>query len=253
VTTVRLGGIEDISTVDWYGKMATVFFLAGCNYRCPMCYNGTLLDAKEGMLVNIDVIRRRITENAPIIDGIVLTGGEPTLQAYACIEICRLAKQHDLPVMLDTNGSKPHVVEYLASKGLIQRIALDIKSAMNPVDYPRAAGVKDINVALKVFHTLKIAKKYNIPLEARTTIVPELSDDIKQIRAIGYQLAYYADEYHLQQFDPTNALDPELRSCPFTKKSDLEMLAFAARGGGFDNVFIKTKEDGLEHAFKVSR
>ena len=116
---VRLGGIVDTSTVDWYGKVSTVVFFAGCNFRCPFCQNASLISMGSGKAVSLEYVLDRVRTNRFLLDAVCVTGGEPTLQAEGLMELCRLVKSEGLLTSLDTNGSRPEVVEALISEGLL--------------------------------------------------------------------------------------------------------------------------------------
>jgi len=99
VRWTRLGGITDMSTVDWYGNVSMVVFFAGCNIRCPYCQNSGLLPFDSGEEVDLDYIEERLIigmNPVPQLDAVVFTGGEPLLQPDAVIEAAELVKSHGL-------------------------------------------------------------------------------------------------------------------------------------------------------------
>jgi pyruvate formate lyase activating enzyme len=249
---MRIGGIVDMSTVDWYGNVSLVIFFAGCNFRCPYCQNSGLLPLDSGMQVDIEVIRRRISMNmspVPELDAVVLTGGEPLIQPEAVMEIAKLVKGFDLKLMLDTNGSIPSAVEPLLEAGLVDRVALDIKAPLNQSDYGRVAGLPRGSgpIVEGVEGTLSLCNNYGVEVEARTTVVPTVSDDPAFIRQIADEIRGSCHCYYLQQFDNTgDVLSPELKTrAPPTRERMVE-LAETALNEGVENVFIKTREFGLE-------
>jgi pyruvate formate lyase activating enzyme len=250
--SVRIGGIVDMSTVDWYGNVSLVVFFAGCNFRCPYCQNSALLPLDSGREVDLEVIRRRISMNmspVPGLDAVVLTGGEPLIQPEAVMGIAKLVKGLDLKLMLDTNGSIPSAVEPLLEAGLVDRVALDVKAPLNKSDYRRVAGLTRgaRSIVDGVKGTLSLCNNYGVEVEARTTVAPMVSDDPAFIRRIADEIRDRCYCYYLQQFDNTgDVLSPELKALSPPTREMMVELAETALNEGVENVFIKTREFGLE-------
>ena len=249
---MRIGGFVDMSTVDWYGNVSFIVFFAGCNFRCPYCQNSGLIPLDSGEEVELDTVRRRIEMNlspVPELDAVVLTGGEPLIQQRAVMEVAKLVRDLDLKLMLDTNGSISRSAKPLLEAGLVDRVALDIKAPLNPRDYGRAAGLLGdagtIIEGVKCTHSL--CERHGVEVEVRTTIAPNVSDDIDFIRQIASEIKGRCDCYYLQQFDNTGeVLSPELKALsPPTRERMLD-LAEAALEEGVENVYIKTRASGLE-------
>ena len=248
---MRVGGVIDMSTVDWYGNVSLVVFFAGCNFRCPYCQNSGLIPMDSGEEVNLDYIRQRIQVNmtpVPELDSVVLTGGEPTLQSEAILEVAWLVRELSLKLMLDTNGSVPEVIEPLLEAGLVDRVALDIKAPLKPEDYGKAAGVSHSDeVVANVERTLDLCMEYGVDVEARTTIAPTVTDSERFIREIARDIKDRCAVYYLQQYDNTGeVLNQRLKELAPPSKERLKELAEVALGEGLGNVYIQTREDGLE-------
>ncbi len=245
---MRIGGIVDISTVDWYGNVTLMVFAAGCNFRCHYCQNSSLIPLDSGQEVGVEVIEERIRENRMLLDALGVTGGEPTLQPEALKEVYELARRWDLKTLLDTNGSRPRVIESLLSQGLVDHVALDIKAPLNPGDYCRVIGLRDCRrVVEAVERSLEVCVDYGVSLEIRTTVAPGLSDGEDFIREIARTIKGKYKVYFLQQFNPlTDVLDPELKERGFTSRETLLHLAQVAVVEGLTEVYIKTQEKGLE-------
>jgi pyruvate formate lyase activating enzyme len=248
---LRLGGVVDTSTVDWYGNVSLIVFFAGCNLRCPYCQNSGLIPRDSGEELELDYVRERIQINmspVPELDAVVLTGGEPTLQTDAVYEVARLAREKGLKVMLDTNGSDADAVEGLLKAGLVDRVALDLKAPLNPDDYTKGAGITNAaGIVANVERALDICKEYGVDLEARTTVAPTVTDSDRFIREIASDIKGRCVVYYLQQYDNTGeVLSPELKKLSPPSKERLEELAEIAVSEGLENVYIKTREDGLE-------
>ncbi len=248
---MRIGGVVDLSTVDWYGNVSLIVFFAGCNFRCPYCHNSGLIPMDSGVEVDLDYIRQRILVNmtpVPELDSVVITGGEPTLQAEAVREVAGLVRELGLKVMLDTNGSDAKAIESLLEDGLVDRVALDIKAPLNPTDYARGAGVSNAGgIVANVQRTLDICKEYGVDVEARTTVDPTVTDSERFIREIAGDIRDRCAVYYLQQYDNTGeVLSPRLKELAPPSRERLLELAEVALGEGLGNVYVKTREDGLE-------
>jgi len=165
---MKIAGIQKESFIDYSGKVSVVVFTAGCNYRCPSCHAKTLVDGegqfKESLI--LDYLKNRKSINA-WIDGLVLCGGEPTLQKDL-IPFIKKIKEKDFLIKLDTNGSNYKVLEELFNQKLIDYVALDVKAPISL--YPNVIGRKefDINNFKK---SIQLVAKFP-DYEFRTTIIP---------------------------------------------------------------------------------
>ncbi len=251
-TPIRIGGVTDMSTVDWYTNVSLVVFWAGCNIRCPYCHNSLLIPVDSGTLVDLSYLEDRLQKAMypiPSLDAVVFTGGEPLMQVDAVIEAAKLVKKHGLKLMLDTNGTLYEEAERALKTGLFDRVALDVKSPLNAEAFGRLSQVpvmaeKYVDGILKV---IKLCNEHNIPIEARTTVAPGVSDGEEYIREIARVIKDKTLVYYLQQFDNQgDVLDPELKKKDPTEKELLIKLANIALEEGVTPVYIKTRFDGLE-------
>jgi len=164
-------GLRGTSLVDYPGKLATVVFLGGCNFRCPYCYNVDLvLPERLRELPNLseEEVLAELKRREGFIRGVVLTGGEPTLWGRKLLRFCeRLRAETGLSIKLDTNGSRPEVVVQMLSQGLLDYVALDFKTS--PSRYAELAA--DF---APVAETLEILKTLKGRTEVRITLVPSL-------------------------------------------------------------------------------
>jgi pyruvate formate lyase activating enzyme len=249
---LRLGGITDMSTIDWYGNVSMVVFWAGCNIMCPYCHNSTLIPLDSGTEVDLSLLDERLKQSmnpVPSLDAVVFTGGEPILQTEAVIQAAKLVKKHGLQLMLDTNGTIFDHIENILNTGLIDRVALDVKAPLNPQSTGAVTQVPEMSVehTTSIVKTLVLCKKLGIPVEARTTVAPGVSDSEKHIRQIARNILGYTDVYYLQQFDNQgDVLSPELKDKGPPSRESLISLARAAIEEGVKNVHIKTRFEGLE-------
>ena len=249
---MRIGGFVDMSTVDWYGNVSFVVFFAGCNFRCPYCQNSGLLPLDSGEKVELEAIRERIKLNmspVPELDAVVFTGGEPLLQPEAIMEVAKLVRELGLKLMLDTNGSIPSALGPLLEAGLVGRVALDVKAPLTPEEYRKVAGLGTCCASAieGIKSTLALCNSHGVEIEARTTIAPTLTDNPDLIRQIAKQIRNRCDVYYLQQFDNTGeVLSLKLKSLPPPTRERMVELAKVALQEGVENVYIKTRDFGLE-------
>jgi pyruvate formate lyase activating enzyme len=248
-TRLRVGGITDLSTVDWYGNVSLIIFCAGCNYRCPYCHNSGLIPLDAGREIDLSFLKERFEANKVINDAVVFTGGEPVLQPEAIIEASKLAERHGLKVMLDTNGSVKENIDMVLNSGYIDRVALDVKAPINPIDYGRVTGRPDLGEASveAVENCLNLSKDCSIEMEVRTTVAPGLSDTPEFISKIAERIKGRCDVYYLQQFDNLGeVLSQTLKHEKPPTREAMRSLAREALKTGLRNVFIKTRSNGLE-------
>lgn len=244
---MRLGGVVDTSTIDWYGNVSLVVFFAGCNFRCPYCQNSGLIPLDSGETLGSGYLRERLEKETELLDSIVLSGGEPLLQPEGIRMVCRLADEAGLKVMLNTNGSRPDVLDELLTDGLIDRVALDVKAPLNPESYAAFLGAESWNVPSMVKRSLKICSEWGVEVEARTPIAPGLSDEPGFIQAISEDIRDLCGLNVLQQFDNMGeVLRQDYKSRKTPTKEKLIALAGVASEAGIKNVYIKTLRTGLE-------
>ena len=173
---MRIGGITDYSTIDWHGCVSIVVFFAGCNFRCPYCQNASLIPLDSGFEVSIEDIGGRIEGMSIFVDSVVISGGEPLIQPEALREVCMVAKKYGLKTMIETNGSKPDVIEELIKDKLLDYIALDFKTS--PCKYHLVGGEPP-------FEALAVLLRYDVGFEIRTTIGSVATEaDLKVIASI---------------------------------------------------------------------
>lgn len=195
---LRIGGIIDVSTKDWPKKVVSVIFTIGCNYKCKFCHNKPLLDPTAGEDWNINSIRNRIEKNF-LIDGVSITGGEPTLQ-IDIIPLCKILKEIKKLVSVDTNGSHPEIIKLLLP--YVNRIALDLKAPLE-LNGNRLKQIIITNLdPQKIKETIKIVQSSkNIQFEIRTTYVKKFHtpDDLKSIMNYLKKINFTGD-YVIQQY-----------------------------------------------------
>jgi len=203
---VGLKGLIELSFSDWEGRMSSVLFTGGCNFRCPYCHNRDLALGGAGIDdMPYDLVKERLDAQKLWVDSVVITGGEPTLHRGMTAVMADL-KSSGYRVKLDTNGTSPDYLRQLILNGLIDCIAMDVKGPLGRGEYGKYSGVAtDEN---RVIDSIRLIIDSGIEHEFRTTIVPGLHQE-EDILAVSSMLGGMgARFYKLQNFRPTNTLDP---------------------------------------------
>ena len=171
-------GIEKVSMVDYQDKICTTIFTGGCNFRCPFCHNSGIVE-EDYSPINTEEIFEYLENRKKLLDGVVISGGEPTLQRDLPIFAERVKSMGYL-VKLDTNGTNPFVLERLLKDKLIDYAAIDIKNDF--AHYGIVAGVANPAVE-NIKKSLALLKQYGAPYELRTTLIGEFHniENIKQM------------------------------------------------------------------------
>ena len=245
---IRIGSLLDLSTVDWYGHTVFMIFCAGCNFRCPFCSNSSLIPIDSGGDVDVELVKNRVLANIGFLDALGFTGGEPSLQPRPIIELCGWAKKEGLKTFLNTNGSNPRLVGDLAVKNILDYVALDIKAPLRPEVYGGVSGLGEgvDTIVANIKEALEICRRAGLPVEVRTTIVPTLIDDEMSIREIARSVRD-CTVYVIQEFFPfEEVLDEELRGVKPPRRELLIKLARSALEEGVREVYVRTREDGME-------
>ncbi len=201
---LKIAGLQKLTLLDFPGKVACTVFTSGCNYKCPYCHNASLVltgnTQSSYTYLDMEEITDFLEKRKGIIDGVVITGGEPTIQ-HGLEDMLEKIKKYDVSIKLDTNGSHPEVLKRLTAKNLIDYIAMDIKNA--PEKYAETSGLPDIDLGRieeSVSFILGSGKDY----EFRTTLVKGIHQ-IEDIKDIAEWISG-AEKYFLQQFKDSGDL-----------------------------------------------
>lgn len=193
---MRICGFQKTTLLDYPQHVAATVFVGGCNFRCPFCHNKDLVLGKMDQAVYTEnQILQFLEKRKDLLEGICITGGEPTLQPDLEEFICK-ARNMGYLVKLDTNGYRPEILERLLGKDLLDYVAMDVKAS--PHNYARVTGVPvDVDRILK---SIQLLKNCRIPYEFRTTVVKGLHEieEFEEIVAIlkgskSYALQGYRD------------------------------------------------------------
>ena len=229
---INIAGFRKTSLIDYPDNISTVLFTQGCNCKCPYCHNPGLVSFEEDKnYMDLEYFWDFVNERQHLLDGVVITGGEPTLQKDI-VDFIKNIRNRSMKVKLDTNGSNFKVVEELLEEKLIDYIAMDIKAPFSK--YNKVAGNQ--NIVPDVKKSINLILKSDINYEFRTTVVPGLhkKEDIKNIATSIKE----ADKYSIQNFRSDITLDSDLaetREFPESKLNKFKKLA----GEYVKNVEIK--------------
>ncbi len=210
---IDIRGLQKLSLIDYPNQLSCIVFLFGCNFRCPYCHNPELVLESKIPKIPEEEFFKFLESRINYLDGVVITGGEPTLQKdlYSFIE--RIKKQHFL-VKLDTNGTNPELLKKLLDNKIIDFVSMDIKAPFE--NYNKVANT-NVNIE-KVKSSVNLLMHSSIDYEFRTTILPELisRNDILQI---GKEISG-CKKYFLQKFRPDITLNKELKfKSPYPKST----------------------------------
>jgi len=225
---MEIKGFVGVSLVDWDATVSSVIFLPSCNMRCPFCYNRKLVLQPNGMpTVPLEKILNYLKKKRGWIEGVVITGGEPTMHEDLPA-LCQEIKNLDLLVKLDTNGTNPDMVKELIEKGFIDYIAMDVKAPLREEKYSEASGINTTALLAKIEQTTQTLLLGEVEYEFRTTLVPTLHqiDDIREI----CEKIKGCRKYALQSFKAdAETLDPNFQKLKPFSKSEIESLFKTAK------------------------
>lgn len=205
------GGCTPFTAIDYPGHTACMVYTIGCNFRCPYCHNPELVDETVEEKFDEAEVLAFLDTRRGLLDGVVITGGEPTMHGDDLLQFMRKVKERGFLVKLDTNGTNPTCVARAIDEGLVDYIAMDLKAPIEK--YARTVG-RPVNAAALSESTKHIQQ---LPAyEFRTTVVKHMlsPEDVEQIaREISG-----AAHYYIQQFVPTKTLNPQfLRATTYTR------------------------------------
>ncbi len=225
-----LRGFIENSLLEWENRLSAVLISGGCNLRCPFCHSWRYVTQLE-LLPPQDQGRvfALLERQRGWIDGVVFTGGEPTLQP-GLGDMMRRVREYDVKVKLHTNGTRPEVIAELLSDKLIDCLALDYKAPFTEKDYAAAAGTEERGVLARVKESFRLAAADNaVEKEYHTTLVPGIisRDGFKKMAA---ELAP-GGVWFLQQYNPRDILNPAAVGAGVYHQQQLAELVQEAENG----------------------
>ncbi|OEU78854.1 MAG: anaerobic ribonucleoside-triphosphate reductase activating protein [Desulfobacterales bacterium S5133MH4] len=215
------------SFLDWPGHTCAVIFLPYCNLRCPYCHNHQLVLKPDTMeTLFLETILERLTALRHKIDGICITGGEPTIHR-GLPAMLKIFHEAGFGIKLDTNGTQPDILQYLITEGLVDCVAMDVKAPLDDTIYARCAGVFVPMSIIK--RSIEVLVAADVPTIFRCTVTPTLlaesdvyllAKGLNDLRTEGLVGQDTAMSLTLQNFDPANPMEPALKDVkPFTEKN----------------------------------
>ena len=162
-----------MTLLDFPGRVACTVFLGGCNFRCPYCHNSELFDGTAEPVMDEEELLAFLQKRKGILDGVCITGGEPTLQP-GLENLLRRIKEMGYPVKLDTNGYRPEVLKKLVMEGLVDYVAMDIKNG--PDHYGETVGLSKMDLS-RIEESIRFLTGGHVDYEFRTTMVAQLHSE----------------------------------------------------------------------------
>jgi len=203
----NIKGFIETSFIDWPGRTCAVLFLGGCNFRCPFCHNHPLVLQHSGELVSypIEEILAKLGPLKKWLGGVSISGGEPTLDPQLPI-LLQIIREVGFQTKIDTNGSRPDILTRLLHDGLLNMVAMDVKTVMIGDKYERCAGTRvDLK---KIRKSIELIKASGLAHEFRMTILPRYhsrEDIIAWARELGG-----GSSLKLQNYNPRSPMYPDL-------------------------------------------
>ena len=198
---MHIHGLQKLSMVDFPGKIAATVFTGGCNLRCPFCHNALLVTRlSESPILEEEDVLKFLRSRKGLLDGVVLTGGEPLLQKGATDFLASL-RDMGFAVKLDTNGCYPQVLSQILERKLVDYVAMDIKNCKEK--YGLTVGISNFDIT-PVEESVQLLMSGDTDYVFRTTVVKELHT-AEDIENIGRWIRG-AKRYFLQNFEDSGNL-----------------------------------------------
>ena len=194
---LKICGLMKTTLLDFPGHVACTVFFGGCNFRCPFCHNSELLEMDIPAEYTEQEIFDFLKKRGATLEGVAITGGEPTLQRKLPDFIRKIREEYGLKIKLDTNGVNPQMVKKLIDEGQLDYVAMDIKAA--PENYAAVCGIKASQLPFeKITETKDLLREGRVPYEFRTTVVDGIHTG-EDIEGIGKYIEG-AENYFLQAY-----------------------------------------------------
>jgi pyruvate formate lyase activating enzyme len=215
---MQIGGIQRFSSIDFPSNLAAIVFTVGCNFRCPFCHNPELVTG-EASILSEEYVLQFLSTRVRQLEGVVISGGEPTLQPDLS-DFIEKVRTLGFRIKLDTNGSRPDVLEYLIARKMLDFVAMDIKHVWSRYAY--ATGLQSIAIE-KIQQSVALLMAGEIDYEFRTTVIRDFHNP-QDIVTLSEQIRG-ARRYAIQEFIPEKTLSEDFaQKLPFERKS-IEALA----------------------------
>lgn len=225
---MTFGGFTPCTLIDYPGKTAAMVYTIGCNFRCPYCHNPELVDETVEETMSDSYVFNFLRGRQYLLDGVVITGGEPTIHGDDLLSFVREVKDLGFLVKLDTNGTNSNFLQAAINERLVDYVAMDIKAPLST--YHEIVGRPvDIESIQKSIDILRVG---HVAYEFRTTVIKSLlaQEDLESI----LKTIKGASTYYLQKFIPTKILNPQFKKkVTYTDEEFLEFKKMAERHVSF--------------------
>ncbi|EKE16168.1 MAG: hypothetical protein ACD_11C00029G0048 [uncultured bacterium] len=218
---MTIGGFQKLTLIDYPGKIATTVFTVGCSFRCPFCHNPELVLTNNSQFSTDNKMEKEffdfLEKRKGKLEGVCITGGEPTIQSDI-IEFIKKIKKMGFLVKLDSNGTRPDILKKIIDQKIVDFIAMDIKNSLER--YSETVGLKADTERIKL--SIDMIMRSGIDYEFRTTVVPGIhfEEDFEKVA----ELIDGAKNYYLQEYRDIKILDPKLKQKTQGKTLDLDKI-----------------------------
>ncbi len=181
---MNIVSIQKLSMVDYPGKMACVLFMKGCNYLCPFCHNKDLVvNSKDVPTLSEEEVFDFLFKRKAVLDAVVISGGEPTLDPDL-VSLIKRIKEMGYLVKLDTNGTNSEILQYFIKNKLVDYVAMDVKNCEEK--YSLTSGVKDPHMD-EIKRSINLLINSDVPYEFRMTVMVE-THKVEDAKSLGTML-----------------------------------------------------------------
>lgn len=232
---IGIAGFQELSLLDYPGKLSCIIFMLGCNFRCPFCHNSPLACKTEKDVMTLDELAAFLDSRKGLLEGVVISGGEPTLNPYL-IPLLHYIHDKGYSIKLDTNGYKPEIISRVIASGCVDYIAMDIKGSARI--YPTITGTLYLNMNALEISIAQIMQS-GIDYEFRTTFIDQFhtEEDVKEMAS----MIEGAKAFYLQSFQDRDTVPMHNLSAPSIETLQKYKKIFEAHK--IQKVEIRGRED----------
>lgn len=203
-----IGGITNLTLLDYPDKVACTIFTVGCNFRCPFCHNNLLVSGNNGQQIAVGEALRFLQKRKNVLEGVCLTGGEPLIQ-QGVEDFLKQVKEMGYLVKLDTNGAFPNRLKTIVEMRLVDYVAMDVKNSRETYAVTAGCNLSDLD---KIEQSVQYLKSNTVDYEFRTTVTGNLHSE-QSIEDLAKWLVG-AKRLYLQKFvNSGDLIDPDTIGC----------------------------------------
>lgn len=195
---MQISGLQKMTLLDYPGHLSAIVFTPGCNFCCSYCHNSGLL-SHDSVQIPEEQVLRELRKRAHLLEGVCISGGEPTLQ-IDLPDFIRELRAMGYKIKLDTNGSRPEVLFALLSGNLLDYVAMDVKAS--PERLGDVAGIDPVGFLPAIRESMQLLRSARIPYEFRTTLIPDIHDltELDRLGRFLQEESRPGEAYFLQGF-----------------------------------------------------